>query len=326
MAPLLDVRHLQALVAVADRGSVTAAAFHLGIVQQALSRTVAEAERLAGVAVFERRARGMRVTVAGREVVHAARLALDAVRDVQARAVTSHTTADIGIDAPLRIGLADCGHPAAALPLALRALRFLGTPHVVVPLPAARHPQALRDGLLDVGFWVGFTDVVRATVHDVAEVTVLAEEPLEGVLLPADHPLATADVVTPDDLRTLPLLEVPYRWFAAELDEQFARLGAAGWHGRAAHEIEHGLVIAQMIVAGAGWAHVAAVNAALLPPGIVYRALAAGGGTPFVANALVHHAARERAAPLLRMLLDTCAASSGADAATARATTAQAPA
>jgi DNA-binding transcriptional LysR family regulator len=326
VAPLLDVRHLQAIVAVADLGSVTAAASRLGIVQQALSRTVAEAERLAGVAVFERRARGMRLTAAGREVVFAARVALDAVRAVPATAGRIAPGDVAEVERPLRIGLADCGHPAAVLPHALRALRFLGIPYVAVPLPAARHSQALRDGLLDVGFWVGFTHTVTQAVHGVAEVTVLAEEPLLGVLFPADHPLAAEPVVAPDALRGLPLLEVPYRLFAHELDDQFARLGAAGWHGRPAHEIEHGLLIAQMIVAGAGWAHVAEVNGALVPPGVAYRPLASGGGTPFVAHLLVHETARTRAAPLAAMLVDLCAAAAREAAATLRAPVASSPA
>jgi DNA-binding transcriptional LysR family regulator len=63
---MLEVRRLQALRAVVDRGSVTAAAAALGYTPSAVSQQVAALEKEAGTALLERVGRGVRPTAAGR--------------------------------------------------------------------------------------------------------------------------------------------------------------------------------------------------------------------------------------------------------------------
>lgn len=64
-----DLAQLQALVAVARDGSMTAAASELGISQQAVSERVRAAERVLSVPVFERATRGVRLTTQGSVVI-----------------------------------------------------------------------------------------------------------------------------------------------------------------------------------------------------------------------------------------------------------------
>ncbi|KYH44222.1 LysR family transcriptional regulator [Branchiibius sp. NY16-3462-2] len=64
-----DLTQLQAIISVAQHGSMTAAAGELGISQQAVSERVRIAERVLGVPVFERTARGVRLTTQGGVVI-----------------------------------------------------------------------------------------------------------------------------------------------------------------------------------------------------------------------------------------------------------------
>ncbi|WP_246149300.1 LysR family transcriptional regulator [Nonomuraea turkmeniaca] len=62
---MLDANTLLLFHEVAETGSFTAAAESLGYTQSAVSRRVAALERDAGGPLFERRARGVRLTPAG---------------------------------------------------------------------------------------------------------------------------------------------------------------------------------------------------------------------------------------------------------------------
>ena len=61
----MKLTHLRDVVAVAERGSLRAAARHLGIAQPAITRSIREIERELGVVLFERRARGVVLTPMG---------------------------------------------------------------------------------------------------------------------------------------------------------------------------------------------------------------------------------------------------------------------
>src|SRR4051812_50141564 len=71
-----SIRQLESLVAVADAKSFRKAATALGLSQPALSASVAAAEQLLGVQVFERDRRAVLITPAGGEGGGGARLAL----------------------------------------------------------------------------------------------------------------------------------------------------------------------------------------------------------------------------------------------------------
>ncbi|MDM0044443.1 LysR substrate-binding domain-containing protein [Variovorax dokdonensis] len=74
----MNLRHLQAFAAVAAAGSVTQAAEHLFRVASAVTRALAELEDSLGVRLFERKARGMMLTVYGNAVlIRAQRVSLE---------------------------------------------------------------------------------------------------------------------------------------------------------------------------------------------------------------------------------------------------------
>jgi DNA-binding transcriptional LysR family regulator len=65
----VELRHVQAFLAVAEEGSVTAAARRLYIAQPALSRTIRALEHHVGASLFVRHLDGMRLTDAGHQLL-----------------------------------------------------------------------------------------------------------------------------------------------------------------------------------------------------------------------------------------------------------------
>ncbi|RMH40903.1 MAG: pca operon transcription factor PcaQ [Alphaproteobacteria bacterium] len=91
----LKIRHLEALVEVARRGSISGAAAALGRTQPAISRTLRELEQLTGRRLVERSGRGTRLTPAGKvmlghagQSLAAARTGLEMLRGTGAEPVT----------------------------------------------------------------------------------------------------------------------------------------------------------------------------------------------------------------------------------------------
>ena len=74
-----DLRALRQLLAVAESGSMTRAAHRAGVAQPALSQQIRRVENALGRALFDRHARGVRLTAAGEEFVLHARKILGAV-------------------------------------------------------------------------------------------------------------------------------------------------------------------------------------------------------------------------------------------------------
>lgn len=76
----MKLNQLRAIAAIAEHGSLRAAARHLGLAQPALTRSVHELEHELGAPLFERRARGMALTPVGEAFVRRALAILNDVR------------------------------------------------------------------------------------------------------------------------------------------------------------------------------------------------------------------------------------------------------
>ena len=99
----IDLRALQAFVAVCNLGSMTAAAKQLGVSQSAVSQAVAALEREQGASLFDRDSRPPRPNVAGRTLLELAGPLLDHAQRV---AASFSDTAD-GAQLPVRLGCVD---------------------------------------------------------------------------------------------------------------------------------------------------------------------------------------------------------------------------
>ncbi|GAA3163815.1 LysR family transcriptional regulator [Planomonospora alba] len=83
----LELRHLRIVRAVAEAGSVTKAATHLGLAQPALTAQLKRIERVLGGTLFDRDHNGARPTPLGELVLARARVLLPAARELQEEAV-----------------------------------------------------------------------------------------------------------------------------------------------------------------------------------------------------------------------------------------------
>ncbi|WP_244831415.1 LysR family transcriptional regulator [Caballeronia sp. TF1N1] len=101
--PPIDLRALQAFVAVCETGSMTAAAKHLGVSQSAVSQSIASLEREQGAGLFDRDSRPPRPNLAGRALLELAGPLLDHAQTVSTRIGDASLAGAL----PLRLGCVD---------------------------------------------------------------------------------------------------------------------------------------------------------------------------------------------------------------------------
>ena len=186
----MDLRHLRYFIAVAERGSVLAAAQQqLNTSQPSLSRQIRDLEAEIGVKLLDRQARGVSLTEAGKVFLDHARLALaqiEAAVDGARRAGTPERPV-------FAIGFL-AGHEAW-LPSVMRILRE-EAPGVEFKLSSQSSPElalALVRGSLDAALLRREENVANLSYIS------LFEEPLVA-MLPADHRLTERATITPQEL------------------------------------------------------------------------------------------------------------------------------
>jgi LysR family transcriptional regulator of abg operon len=152
----MKLNQLRDVIAIAERGSLRGAARHLGLAQPALTRSVHELERELGAPLFERRARGMRLTPMGESFARRANAILSEVR----RARDEAEQLSGGVGGKVVAGLSLAPH-VALLPKALPTFRKR-YPHVQLHVIEGLLPTletGLKDGSVD--FYVGPQDERR---------------------------------------------------------------------------------------------------------------------------------------------------------------------
>lgn len=175
----VELRHLRALDALAEAGTVTAAAARLHMTQPALSRTLAQMETRVGVRLVDRSSRHLALTQAGTTLLE------------HARAILAHLDAALAeartISRPLRLGYTCAVLGQQTVPL-LRSWRRT-YPHA--PLEVVRRDNSTA------GLATGDTDV--AVLRTVPADPRIRTEALytEGQVAAVsdDHPLADRDRV-----------------------------------------------------------------------------------------------------------------------------------
>jgi DNA-binding transcriptional LysR family regulator len=142
---MVTLDELAAFVAIADTGSMSAAAEKLHITQPAMTRRLKRLESDLGAALLDRRTKPIRLTTAGREVLERARQVLQSVELVYA---ASHELAN----AEFRVGLAlTVGSGALARPIDRARTQF---PKVAFQVTTAWSPSLLgrlKAGALESG-------------------------------------------------------------------------------------------------------------------------------------------------------------------------------
>jgi DNA-binding transcriptional LysR family regulator len=210
----MDLRQLNALIAIADHGSFSAAADALSTVQSNISTHVKKLERELGTSLIDR-ASGT-LTEAGELVVARARRATAELDALLSDVLALHHD----IAGTVRIGI--IGTTARWLVprlLDVAPIRFPRLRLVFVESTTTALESQLANGQVDLG--------VLNLPHASSDLSLIPLFEEELVLVTAlDHPLAARDEISATELEGVPIL-LPYRGtaFRTELDEALEPLG-----------------------------------------------------------------------------------------------------
>ena len=192
----VNLRDLRYALAVEEHGHFSRAAEACAVSQPTLSGQLRKLEDELGVEIFERDGRTVRVTRAGREILNYARVAVDAVSDIE-RAAQAGRDPLVGT---LRIGVIPTLGPYL-LPhlLATARERIPKLPLAIVEEPTALLVAGVLSGELDAA--------IVATTHvseGLSEIPIF-DEPL-WLVVPHDHALAKSESVAIADIDARSLL------------------------------------------------------------------------------------------------------------------------
>lgn len=192
------MRHLRALVTLAEELNFTRAAERLHLTQQALSGQIRQLEARVGTQLVERDSRRVELTNAGAALCEQARPLLSSAEQAIAAARAA------GDEQPQLI----LGYVAALTRrMVAPAIELFAEqrPDVEITIHFADFLDCyggLRDGAADVAVLYGQLDDAGLDLRFLFDLP-------RGVALPADHPLAEARELSIEDLLTEPLIDVP---------------------------------------------------------------------------------------------------------------------
>ncbi|MEJ8848317.1 LysR substrate-binding domain-containing protein [Variovorax rhizosphaerae] len=260
----IDLRHLRYFVAVAEAGSITAAAERLHLSQPPLSVTIKELEQTLDVQLFERHRNGIFLTEAGKAM-------LEEARSVLARAAR-------GIEHVMQIGRGEMGEVRVGI---VSSIMWGDFPQMLKEFHL-RYPQvqwslresnpadqvlALHDHRIDVGVWRGESQPAPGLER------ILISKDKLMVVLPAYHPLARRRKVSLAALKSMPYLSLNTTISSIAADSMTAMRGL-GLTPEVAHVAREPQTLLALAANGLGFALLAGELARISWPGVVFKPVA----------------------------------------------------
>jgi LysR family nitrogen assimilation transcriptional regulator len=243
----MEIKELNALLAVADAGTVTKAARLLRLEQPAVSRQIKLLETELGLKLFERSRSGMVLTDAGDVLVGYARRAVTELEKAEAELRAEA----IGTRGIVTVGILDSVTDLVAEPLVTAVRRVYPDIELRLFTAFAGHLRRwLYDGELDMSLLFGVTDPTALRILPVASEQLWAVAP-KTAGLQADQPLSFREIAQHP-------LVVPVKGNALRtlVDETAAR---AGVDITISVETNAARVQKKLVAAGHGWAILPAV-------------------------------------------------------------------
>jgi DNA-binding transcriptional LysR family regulator len=279
---MIDVRRLRVLRALADHGTVAAAAQALHLTPSAVSQQLAALEREVGQPVAERRGRGLVLTGAADVLLDHAHALFAQLERAEAD-VAAHARGELGtvVVGAFPTALASIAAPAAEALAATQPrlgleLLDVESPHCFAALaeeaPAPGDPRFARRPLLD--------------------------DPLDAVL-PAGHPLAARSAIALEAL-------ADETWVGPSpatscLEVTLAGCAAAGFTPRLVHRTNDFTTLMTFVAAGLGVALVPRLAQGRIPDGVAVVALR---GTPPARRVFAATRRGSEARPTVAAVLD----------------------
>lgn len=264
----MDLRQLRYFLAVADAGQLTAAAASLGIQQPPLSQQIATLEHRLGMRLFDRHAKGVKLTDGGRLLALEARPLIAAFEAMQSR-LAAVARGERGV---LQVAFTSSAAAHAFTPQTLRACRqrYPDIGLVVSESNAADITAGVANGKLHCGF-------LRVPVARPEGVTIrtLLSEPVV-LALPFDHGLTQRRMIRLQDLHDQPLILVRRPGAPGLYANLLDRCRKAGATPRVVAEVERMMTGLNLVAAGMGLTVVPASMSGAHEQAIAYRELPRG--------------------------------------------------
>ena len=260
----MELRHLRYFVAVAEELHFGRAAERLHIAQPPLSRQIRDLETEIGTPLFDRVARGVELTPAGKAFLPEARLTLAQAE----RAQRSAQRAAKGETGRLRVGFVEAATYSAILPNVLGFFR-MHLPQIGLSLfemSSIEQEEALRDSRIDLGMLDNIPTDAERWLH----VESVYSDPLVAAM-PESHELAKKARINFEELAEDPFVLFPRTEMPRLYDEFIAACRASGFSPRVVQQAEGWHTLAGLVGAGVGTAFVPRSLANAQRPGIVYR-------------------------------------------------------
>jgi DNA-binding transcriptional LysR family regulator len=258
-----ELRHLVYFREVARQLHFRRAAEALAVAQPALSRQIAQFEAALGVPLFARTSRRVELTPAGEMLAQQVEPLLRSLAGLPAglRAVAQGQVGHVRV---AFTGLA----MATVLPRILREFhrRHAGIHLELNESPTSAQLAALSAGGIACGFF--HPDAPAPGLQ-----TRLLLRERNGVLLPADHPLARRGALRLRDLAGTPFVLFPRSHNPGFYDRTLAAFSLAGVIPRIAEEVWPRANGVGLVRAGMGATFMCPSEARLLPPDVVFRPL-----------------------------------------------------
>ncbi|WGM19746.1 LysR family transcriptional regulator [Paenarthrobacter sp. OM7] len=260
----MELRQIEAFLAVAEELHFGRAAERLRMAQSPLSQTIKKLEKGLGAPLFVRNTRSVTLTPAGHSLLPHARRILDEV-DLARRAVSAGTGTVYG---KIAIGFSGALNHATLPPLT-RALRQR-YPQLDVTLRGGLLTQEalhqLGNGALDLAFIGLPIDAPSLATRRIAIERL-------GVTLPADHPLAGHASVEMAELAGDPFITMPAAQGSTLREVTFAACAAAGFRPRIAQEVSDPYTALSLVAGGVGISLMPGSIEGIMPAGIVFLPL-----------------------------------------------------
>ncbi|MFI5479849.1 LysR family transcriptional regulator [Streptomyces rubiginosohelvolus] len=261
----MELRHLNAFLAVAEELHFGRAAKRLQMAQPPLSQQIRQLEKELGVQLFHRNTRSVRLTSTGESFLEPVRTVLDDL-DTAVRAARS---AGIGEYGRVTIGFAGASSHET-LPRLTRAVRAAHPGLELVMTGQTYANTALSrvaDGSLDLGF-------VRLPVTRPGVAHRVIDEEELVCALPSDHPLARRETVPLDVLAGEPFVSFPANSGSTVRDAMTEACESAGFTPRIVQEAPDSYTILALVAAGVGVTLTVTSVQHIQQNGLVYRPLA----------------------------------------------------
>ena len=290
----MELRWIEAFIAVAEELHFGRAAERLHIAQSPLSQTIRKLERELGTPLFDRSTRVVTLSAAGQGFMTHARRVMEEV-DLAKRATRAGTGDVYG---NVSIGFSGALNQLTLPPLT-RAVRSR-FPNIAFSLAGrtATHDavQRLRNGTLDLAF-VG----LPVNSDDVATRTIAIED--LGMVIPTDHPLAGEKTVHLADFADDDFVSMPSTPGSVLREQMVSACIEAGFRPRVVQEVSDPYVVLSFVAAGVGVSMAPTCLRSILPAGCLY--LPVSGQAPTLHTGLSWRS--DDQSPALRAVLEVAA-------------------